>query len=315
MMITTGHLAKFLLTLDPRKDAGRMALYHYLLHSGNLKDPLQSQTISRFVEFALLHEHWQNHSDQLQDELEVSLHRFSETYRVRFDHENILWPRDNQIVRVRQSEQMEIILKSHLQKAGGKLKFFTTHSGDKVAVRYHDSGRLEVGVYPHLVRMHQGQLHPLRAESLTYDASLTLEGGVTQIIKSDTHSYAMFQLTERGCEGSVLRGYSLQSSLSVDGGDLGRYPTLFYPVKRLEQFFIHRRSDPMYVELVQTLEKAIQLIRDRHPEAPRFAMAAYERGRMAYEEIFPDDKLLGIALNSLEALLGARKPLTTAPAL
>ncbi len=287
-----------------------MALYHFLLHSGPLKAPLQSQTISRFVEYALLHEHWQNHSSELQDELEVSLQRFSETYRVKFDRDKILWPKENQVVRLRDAEQMELVLKNHHQEAEGKLKLFRTRSGDVAKVTYYDSGRLEVGVYPHLARIYRGQLYPLKADSLVYDPTLGLELGTAQIVKSDTHSYAMFRLTDHGCEGAVLRGYTLQSALTLDGGDLGKYPALFYPVKRLEQFFIHRRSDPMYMELVQTLEKAIALIRDGHPQAQRYAVASYERGRMAFDEIFPDDKLLGIALNSLEALIGTRKPVS-----
>lgn len=304
-MITTGHLAKFLLSLDPRKDAGRMALYHYLLHVGPLRSPLSSQIISDFVEFALVHEHWQTHSQELQAEMELSLQRFSETYRVRFDWTNILWPLENQVIKVKDPVQIELVLQNQENRKGQKLKFFRNREEHVVAITHEESGSLQVEVFPNLLRLYRGQLFPLKSQSLIYDTHLNLEENRLQQIQADTHSYALFRKTEQGWEGKILRGYSLQSLMTIEGPEISRYPALFYPVKRLEQFFIHRRSDPMYLELVQTLEKSIQLIRDGHPEAIRYATACYERGRTAFEEIFPDDKLLGIALNSLEALLAS----------
>jgi len=89
----------------------------------------------------------------------------------------------------------------------------------------------------------------------------------------------------------------------MDGGNLHRYPVLFYPLKRLEQFFINRKSDPMYIELTGLLEKALELMNTGHPEAFKFANAAMERGRLALEHIFPDDKLVRLLINNLEKTL------------
>jgi hypothetical protein len=312
-MITQGHLAKFLLTLDPGKEPARMAFYHYLIHQGRLETPLQSQLISRFVEFALLHEHWQNHSSELQSELESSLQRFAETYRVRFDWKNIIWPMNNQVISIRDPRQTELLIRASLKGHTSEEdmpKFFRTRDGEVAVVTLREDG-VKVQVYPNLARLHEGQLIPMVSQSLSYDRTLALTRGDLQVVQTEKHCYALFRVMERGCEGRLCRGYTLQSVLTFDGGDINRYPALFYPIKRLEQFFIHRKSDPMYVELVRALEKSVELLKEGHPEAQRFASASYERGKLAFHEIFPDDKLLGIALNSLEALLNS--PRTSRP--
>ena len=57
------------------------------------------------------------------------------------------------------------------------------------------------------------------------------------------------------------------------------------------------------MELTGLLEKASDLLAQKHPEAPRFAEAAMERGRLAFEQVFVDDRLLRLLLENLERAL------------
>jgi hypothetical protein len=45
------------------------------------------------------------------------------------------------------------------------------------------------------------------------------------------------------------------------------------------------------------------LMNHEHPEGGKFAEAALERGRLALEHIFPDDKLVRLLINNLEKTL------------
>jgi hypothetical protein len=66
----------------------------------------------------------------------------------------------------------------------------------------------------------------------------------------------------------------------------------------------------MYIELTNLLEQASDLMARQHPERLRFAEAAIERGRLAFEQVFVDDRLLRLLLENLERaiLLEKRKP-------
>jgi hypothetical protein len=86
--------------------------------------------------------------------------------------------------------------------------------------------------------------------------------------------------------------YTFQKTGGFEGSELHRLPTLFYPLKRIEQFFINRTTDPMYIELTNLLEQASDLMARQHPERLRFAEAAMERGRLAFEQVFVDDRFL-----------------------
>jgi hypothetical protein len=133
-----------------------------------------------------------------------------------------------------------------------------------------------------------------------------------QQLETGSHASARFHMGVEGLRGSFVRGYTFQKFGSIDGGGLNRYPLLFYPLKRLEQFFVDRKTDPMYLELTSTLEKALELLgHGVTPDTFRFAHAALERGRLALEHIFPDDKFARLLINNLEktlALLQASNP-------
>ena len=98
--------------------------------------------------------------------------------------------------------------------------------------------------------------------------------------------------------GRIIRGYVFQQQQILED-NLNKYPALFYPLKKLEQLFIDRQSDPTYQELVHTLEKAMELIRMGHPEAENFSKAALQRGQSALEGLFTNDNTIKILVDDL----------------
>jgi hypothetical protein len=167
--------------------------------------------------------------------------------------------------------------------------------------------QLKVTVFPPLAKLVNGELSPLHGELTTsYDHDLQLAPKAVQQLDVGAHTIARFQIGEQGCSGNLIRGYTFQRYAAMDGGRLHKYPMVFYAVKRLEQFFINRATDPMYIELTQLLEKASELLAQNHPEAEKYARASLERGQLALEQIFTDDKFVQLLINNLENSLALK---------
>jgi hypothetical protein len=155
-----------------------------------------------------------------------------------------------------------------------------------------------------VLAIREGELTPLHMDfTLFYTPELILHSNMIQNIELGPHTAARFRTLPDGIHGHIVRGYTFQRFATMDGGGLHKYPVLFYPLKRLEQFFVNRKTDPMYIELTNLLEKALDLMSQNHPEGLKFAEAALERGRLALEHIFPDDKLVRLLINNLEKTL------------
>jgi hypothetical protein len=157
------------------------------------------------------------------------------------------------------------------------------------------------------VALQDGEIFPLCTDfGLVYTADLQLDQRHAYQLEVGPHAAARFRMGPDGCRGIVVRGYTFQKYGVMEGGSLHRYPILFYPLKRLEQFFINRKTDPMYLELASLLEKSLELLSQGHPEAAKFGAKALERGKLALEHIFPDDKMTRLLIENLEKTLALR---------
>ena len=130
-----------------------------------------------------------------------------------------------------------------------------------------------------------------------------------QYIEVAPNIIARFMVLGNGTHGTLIRGYTFQKADAFRGGKISSHPQIFYAIKRLEQHFVDRKTDPMYVELTQILEKAIELLNMRHPEAKSFSQAALERGEQALENIFPDDNMVRLLTQTLRNSMQSHKHL------
>jgi hypothetical protein len=99
--------------------------------------------------------------------------------------------------------------------------------------------------------------------------------------------------------------------LTLTNTSLLREAHLFYPLKRLEQFFVDRKSDPVYIEMSASLDKATELLLNQHPDGRKYASIVLDRSRLAIEQIFPDDKTLRVQVQNLERALTLETPWIT----
>lgn len=316
-------LAQHIFTLEPDKDAARLCFYQYLKNLCDATELVTPDLINRFYIRALGFNHWQSNKQQLFNETESILQHYQDSSGRAFHVDQLnggttplLRANDLQVVAVENLRNLELIVQKHLEKnltPYDQVRVLREADNRVLAITLGGDRGLKVTSFPRALVLQEGELSPLHMDlSIYYTADLQLSPMMIQQLEVGPHATARFHTGVEGLRGNFVRGYTFQKFGSIDGGGLNRYPLLFYPLKRLEQFFVDRKSDPMYLELTSTLEKALDLLGQAvTPDTYRFAHAALERGRLALEHIFPDDKLARLLINNLEkslALVQASNP-------
>ena len=324
-------LAQHILTLGPDKDAARLSFYHYLKNLCDALEPVNSDLINRFFYRVLTFQHWQENKAELWQETMGLLGHYQDTLGQPLPLAGVLRAEDLQVVQAESLKTLEIVVTKYLEKTGSPYDQFRVlrEGDDRVIVPVLQGDRsLRVTAYSKALAIRGGELTPLCHEmQVIYTPDLQLHPMLPHQLDIGPHTSARFRSGPEGITGAILRGYTFQKFGSMEGGSLHRHPVLFYPLKRLEQFFVNRKSDPMYIELTGLLEKALELVGDgqhldpqqetSRQEVMKFAEAALERGRLAMEHIFPDDKLVRLLIDNLGktlALLGSlRARMETSP--
>ncbi len=300
-------LAQHILSLEPDKDAARLCFYHYLKNLCDATEPVNSELLNRFFCRALMFSHWQTNKLGLFNEVRNIVQHYQDTHRMALPVGETIQPEDLQVVPVENMRTLELVIARYLQRTASpfdQIRAIPEGNDRVVAITLQGDRSLRVTVFPKVLAIREGELTPLNLDfTLYYSNELGLHQTIVQQIEIGPHTAARFKMTPEGIKGAIVRGYTFQRYAEMDGGSLHRYPVLFYPLKRLEQFFVNRKSDPMYIELTGLLEKALDLMSQDHPEAVKFAEAALERGRLALEHIFPDDKLVRLLIINLEKTL------------
>lgn len=305
-------------------DAARLAFYHFLKNMCEPGEPLATATLDRFFRRAMAHSHWVENKEALFNEVANSLQHFSNQYSEPIPLPPFATPADLQVIRAESARTFERIVEDWIQTQQGptdQVKILRdnesrrTAGDDRLIVcRLTVDRALSVYIFDRLLCLREGRLEPLNDDMVVhYTPELMIDAHRTSQIEIAPHTLARFKNDPAsGLRGLAVRGFTFQKSAAFEGGELHRHPLLFYPLKRIEQFFVNRTTDPMYIELTGLLEKASDLLSQKHPESVRFAEAAMERGRLAFEQVFVDDRLLRLLLENLErALQLERRPLAS----
>ncbi|MES2963215.1 MAG: hypothetical protein V4760_04935 [Bdellovibrionota bacterium] len=286
--------------LQPDKDAARLCLYQYLKNLCDASEVVGPELINRFYARALSFEYWQQNKAHLFNETESLLRHFQQSGNS-LDLRGLFAASDVQTVNVENLRNLEAVVVRTLEKTAAKDdKWRVLRDGESrvIAITLHADRRLTARAYSRTLALRDGELVPLHSDfTLTYTPELQLDPNTIHQIEVGPNTTARFHEGVEGLRGVFVRGYTFQKFASLEGGGLHRYPLLFYPLKRIEQFFVDRRTDPVYLELTRSLEEALELLESGSPEAREFAAAALERGRLALEHIYPEDKLTRLLLH------------------
>jgi hypothetical protein len=249
------------------------------------------------------------------DEVTNSLQHFSNQHAEAVPLPPFSTASDLQVVRAESFRTLERIVEDWAQAHQGptdQIKILRDRDEKILVCRLTMDRALSVHAFDRHLCLRDGRLEPLTEDMVIhYTPELALDGLRTSQVEIAPYTMARFRNESLahstgpvpGIRGLAVRGFTFQKSAAFEGGDLHRHPMLFYPLKRIEQFFVNRATDPMYIELTGLLEKASDLLSQKHPESVRFAEAAMERGRLAFDQVFVDDRLLRLLLENLERAL------------
>ena len=307
-MNTTTHLARHLLAMKPNKDASRLCFYHYLIHHCSPETPLTAKLFEDFCRMALVHDYWRENTRILSQELQFILQHYNETFMLNWNFSDFIFPDHWQIVSIKNPVEVIYILERWVKKnfqPDQKNRVFRTKDQNYLALVQSNTGELRVFWFSPQMLIQKAELEPLNtAIQLQYGEDLELKPNVSQYLKVEKNTYARFQILENGIKGRLIRGYTFQNHLEVEGA-VNEYPDIYYPLKKMEQFYIDPKSDPDYQDLVGVLQKSLELLKMVHPEAEGFAGTALKRGRLALKHIFIKDNVIQSLVDQLEEELSS----------
>ncbi len=322
-MIDVTNLAQHILSLEPAGDAARLSFYNFLKNLCETSQPITAQLINSFYSRALGFTHWQENRSQLFEQTQYCLLSYAKatptaTESVLAELQKSWQVGEVETVAIKNQANLLGLTSQYLEKqltSNERQRVLSDKNVSALAIVLNQGkGQLRVMSFAPVAKIVKGEISPLASDNtLHYTADLNLSPNVIQQVDVGAHTFARFYIGEDGCFGSLIRGYTFQRYAVMDGGSLHKYPMVFYALKRLEQFFIDRQTDPMYIELTQLLERATELLSQGHTDAEKFARHAYERGQLALEQIFPDDKLVQLLINNLEKTLALKAEQTGDP--
>jgi len=310
-MLNAGRILK---SISQPKDgeAPISTFINWLAYSCEAEDLMTPELISTFFQECLDYPHWQQNSRVLGEEVRYLLETLCQQIGEVVNFEEVLMPARLQVVEIEHLSDWVDAVNGYLtaQHAADKFRLLHDEALQKIiAVILKNDGRLSVRQFSRKFFIRNGALTPLREDlALHYDPHFDLQPGVPQKIEIGPYMTARF-LSENGAPfGTIARGYFFQKFQALNGAELDRSPRLFYTLKRLEQHFLKRESDPFYQELVDSIEHSIRLMKIGDDGAIERSPDLLSQAQNALEHVFIGDKLLSLLVRDLQYTMAGRKP-------
>jgi hypothetical protein len=303
-MLKLAQLLKFISELNPQNTPTRLCFYNFLKGLGNPDDILEKDLIELFFSFCLDYAHWASNKGQLGTEVKYLLDNFNSYYQQKFDISQIRFPQNIQIIEIEQiSDQIDAISCYVATLCGPDDKFKVVNDQNRrlVSIILRADKTIEVRVFDKKFTLRGGILEPLRKDLvLYYDSNLELSSKHTHRIDVAPYVTSQFTYQDGKVTGVLLRGYVFQKLQDFRSEKLTELTRLHFAVKRLEQFFIDRRTDTYYQELIHQLERTQALVQQGDPEAAKWSSSILGQAETALEHIYTNDKLLGLLVRDLK---------------
>lgn len=297
------HLLKYIADLNPQNTPARLAFYNFLRHFQFYLEDVTPQVLNTFFSHALEYPHWETNKTSLGKEVQMLVESFIRFHKGEFDFSSVRFPQNLQLVELNSfSDLLEVA--NHFARS-------TTAEDDKYRI-IPDQGRkvilvtlkadqsVEVAVFDKKFVIRNGQLEPLRVDfKLSYDQNLELRENYIHMLEVAPYLFAQFVMINGRPQGSLLRGYVFQRYQELNGLLLEEQTKVFIPLKRLEQVFIDKQSDPYYLDLIGQLTEAPEKLRQGDLASEKIARRVLERADLATKEIFIGDKMLSGLINEL----------------
>jgi len=302
-MLKVGQLIRFVAGLNPQNTPAKLSFYNFLRGFPHPDDALTPELIELFFIYCMDYPHWAANKNQLSNEVQYLLENFNTFYQQKFDLSKIRFPQTMQLLEIERPADLEDVLMIFLKRQyseADKIRIVNDQNKRMVALVLHEDRSLTVRVFDKKFTIRDGHLEPLRKDlALYYNANLELSPDHKQKIEVAPYIVAEFKVKNDKVDGALLRGYVYQKLLEFKGESLKEQTRLLYPIKRLEQFFIDRRTDPYYQDLISQLERTLALIQQGDREALNWSAMIMNQAETALENVFTGDKLLTLLVRDL----------------
>lgn len=303
-MITIGEALHILSSQGLPTRPEPLALFNFLLNYCETTEPLTSVAFEQFFRRAYSYPHWRENKAELIKAAEEAVRQLNrQAANACLDPEAMLAAGHSQVIEIERLVDLKEMLSRHIESQihkGDRYRLLSQPGQRVLAILLLQTGTLRLSLYTNWGTLRAGRIIPLIDDMhVTYSPQLELASQQMQHLELAPNIVCRWKVSDNGYHGHILRGYTLQRFELLNGGPITNYPNLFYPLKRLEQYFINRKSDPLYVEITSLLEKASALLQSAHPEAQKFAQSTLKRAQAAYEHIFTEDRLMGLLIRDL----------------
>lgn len=319
-MLKVGSFLKFLSDLNPQNSPARLAFYNWLRGVATPEEPLSKDLFERFFWDALDYPHWAQNKTQLGHEIRFLIEQFNGFFQQKFDVSGIRFPEGLQVIEIEHAHDVVEALTCHLNqiiRPDDKFRILPDQNKKFVAIILRADRSLEVRSYDRKFTLRGGILEPLRRDLVVfYTPRLELSSSHEHQLEIAPYITARFMVEAGRARGTALRGFMFQKLIEMKGENLHEIPRLNLPLRRLEQFFVDRRSDPSYQDLLQKLERTRNLIQAGDTEARRWASAILAQAETALEQVYVGDRLLTLLVRDLRHTLpvqGAEECQTLTP--
>lgn len=308
-MLKMAHLLKFLMELNPHTSPVRLALYNYIKTFCLADETITPQFFEIFFSSLFEFPHWYSNKSHLGHEMALLLKNFNGFYQNKMNLMEIRSPDTIQIFEVDSNKDCEDMLK----------KFLINQHGLNAQVRFQyeqkkwlafvlaENKKLYVYQLDRRFIIRNGFLEPLRKNlMLEYGANLELSSEKKFFFEISPQHLIQFQLKGDKISGSITRGYMFQKIQDFSDLKIHEVPRLFWPLKRTEQFFITRDTDPFYQDLTKKLYDISQGLWEKNSESwQNYMTILLSQSDSALENVYIGDKSLE------DLILRVRQILTT----
>ena len=290
--------AQHLQSQNIQSNLALLSLANYFHNHADPTAELNNQVIDDFLFRALEFEYWQKNRKDLAKELRTQLESFLRHRKANVALDTLLGIDQLQIIAVENMNEFILAAENHfksLEVKGEIRQCKVINPQQCLMVHAFENGAMRIRQLFPLLYLSRGEVKPIPGVILDYNPQFELAGNSLQSVRLDLFSIASFHkctLNQNKFKVSAWQGYNFRRTEPVEFENMQKAPKIFNALKRLERHFRDMNSDPYYRSLGQNLKQSADLLQTDAVKYLEKALVCYEQGRLAVEEIFPDDKTL-----------------------
>lgn len=310
-MLKVAYLIKFLTEINPHTSPVRLALYNYLKAFHSPEEELKDSLINEFFYQCLEYSHWYSNRGHFSHEMQILLKNFNDFYQNHFDLSQINFPDSIQIIEIESPKAVEETLSRYIRAQYLKEVKFKLYAEQKkwLAFVLKDGSGIDVLQLDRKFTIRNGILEPLRTQlKISFDSAMDVDSQFVHNIEVSPHHLIRFTVKNGLISGVLTRGYMFQKSLDIQNAKLHDVPKLFWPIKRIEQFFVSRATDPFYGDLIKKLEDITLGFWEKNSESwQNYITILLSQSESALENVYIGDKRLDDLIRKVRHLLVSEK--------